>query len=169
MDIQPPRPQAPLQPTGQTADTVPAEPLSPQTPVDTSSLGSEMHRPPDDDMSGQTLTELADAKPEDNESDKPKPPVHGSGKKAPKAVIAVAIVVAIGLIGLSIFAYMKTQDESPATGNTDTTTHEDGDNHAEPATANDVDAATKQVDAALEPVDETDFSESELTDQSLGL
>lgn len=161
MDVQPPRPQNPTQPTGQSMESVHAE------PQETSALGSEMHRPPDDDTSDQPLAELA-AKTEDKKSDKPKLPVHDSGKRAPKAVISVAVVVAIGLIGLSVFAYMKTQDESPTAG-TDITTHQDGDNHETPATVGDVNAATTQVDEALKSTDETDFSENELTDQSLGI
>ncbi len=85
---------------------------------------------------------------------------HKSG--APIVTIVAAILVAIGLAAITVYAYMqqqpKTAEPSTTTQSTTPTVSED-----------EVNQADADVDEALKSADEVDFVESELTDQSLGL
>ncbi|MBA3758251.1 hypothetical protein H0X10_01295 [Candidatus Saccharibacteria bacterium] len=90
--------------------------------------------------------------------------VHKAG--TPIVAIIAAVIVAVGLIGVTVFAYMKNQDGSK----TDkySLPGVSSQNQAD-TTGNEVDDTSKDVDNALKSADEADFPESELTDQSLGL
>jgi uncharacterized protein HemX len=91
----------------------------------------------------------------------PKPVKHKSG--APIAAIIVAILVALGLVGVTVYAYMQSNKKTPATT---TTTQQTTDK----ATTQDVDQASKDVDDSLKSLDANkDFPESDLSDQSLKL
>lgn len=93
-------------------------------------------------------------------ADVPEPP-HKAG--APIAAIIAAILVAIGLAAVTVYAYMKTQEDGKKT--TSTSTQTDSSN-----AANEVDQTTKEIDSTLNSTSEaTDFPEAEITDQSLGL
>lgn len=87
--------------------------------------------------------------------------------KKPVVAIVVAIIVGLSLIALTVFAYMQTKDGTKDTGDTHTETP----THQEPkASTTDTDEATKQVDDTLGTIDDTkDLSETDLSDQSLGL
>jgi multisubunit Na+/H+ antiporter MnhC subunit len=127
---------------------------------------SPMHVPP------QESTQDENPAPEQaNDTDKPSeesqsqppamPPAHKGS--APIAVIIAAIVIAIGLVGVTVYAYMQSQDkdEKTDTSQTQQTTPE--------VTGEDVDQTTADVDEALGATEEADFPEAELTDQTLGL
>lgn len=95
-------------------------------------------------------------------------PAAPSGRKAaaPLGVIIAAVLIALGLIAVTVYAYLQSQEKSSKStesSQTDTT-------KTTPAvTGTDVDEASGEVDKALNSSEETDFPDSELTDQSLGL
>lgn len=89
------------------------------------------------------------------------PIVHKSG--APVFAIVAAILVAIGLAGVTVYAYMQTQ-KKPAADTTQTTTEDKSADDAK-----ELDDTSKDVDEALEASEEADFPENELTDQNLNL
>lgn len=92
---------------------------------------------------------------------KAKPPKkHG----APVAAVVVAIIIALGLIGVAVFAYMKSHKHTPAPATTAAP--------AAPAavSATDVDNAGKTVDSNLQKADDAkDFPTTDLSDTSLSL
>lgn len=89
------------------------------------------------------------------------PIVHKSG--APVFAIVAAVLVAIGLAGVTVYAYMQTQ-KKPAADTTQTTTEDKSADDAK-----ELDETSKDVDEALEASEEADFPENELTDQNLNL
>ncbi len=82
-------------------------------------------------------------------------------RSMPLVAVVVAIVIALGLIGLAVFAYFRHKD-MPA-----------GEHHhmsSTEVTTNDVDNTGKDVDNALSSAnDNKDLPESDLSDQALGL
>ena len=98
-------------------------------------------------------------------------PIHGhkpphSGM--PIMAIAIAVVVAIVLAGLVVFAY--TRNSSGDIDRKDTTGIYQPITEKPQATTADVDETNKEIDAGLEKANDTaDFPESELSDASLGL
>jgi len=95
----------------------------------------------------------------------PKPKKSGS----PKAVIFVAILVALALAGASVFAYLKMQ-ETTNTSTSPAQTEQQVEKEPE-ITADDVDAAVKEVDEQINTTDDTkDIPSAEsINDQTLGL
>lgn len=89
------------------------------------------------------------------------PIVHKSG--APVFAIVAAVLVAIGLAGVTVYAYMQTQ-KKPAADTTQTSTDDKSADDAK-----ELDETNKDVDEALEASEEADFPENELTDQNLNL
>jgi hypothetical protein len=90
-------------------------------------------------------------------------------KKGKSAVIMVAILIALSLIGGAGYAYLQNQkttpDASPAVTKPAVT-----ETKKDPASAADVDKTSQEIDASLKKVDDTkDFQESDLTDTTLGL
>lgn len=81
---------------------------------------------------------------------------------APIVAIVAAIFVAIALAAITVYAYMQQQNSTEKTNESTQTT-------TPTVNGDDVNQAEKDVDDALKSADETDFVESELTDQSLGL
>lgn len=90
--------------------------------------------------------------------------------KKPVGIIIAAVVVALLLTGVAVYAYIKTQNDSSSSdkyslnngsSKTDTASKE--------VSTDDVDTASSDVDTALKSVDETDFPTTELTDQALSL
>ncbi len=93
---------------------------------------------------------------------------HASHRRSPKVVIVLAVVIGAALIGLAVFAYMQTRDNTHPAG--DNGTHQEEAQTEAQASPADVDNTTKAVDDALSSVDDAqDIPESELTDQTLGL
>lgn len=109
--------------------------------------------------------------PETNPTTEPinnsSPPNPSSGHKtgAPVAAIIAAVVVAVGLAAVTVYAYISSNDKAANT--TDTNQNETSNSPA--VTEQDVDETSNEVDGALNSTEETDFPDSELTDQSLGL
>ncbi len=84
--------------------------------------------------------------------------------KAPIAAIIIAVIVALGLIGLTIFAFYKTQNNAKSG---DTTASQQPE---KPVTTEEVDATQTAVDKQLDTTnDAQDFSSNDLSDTSLGL
>lgn len=105
----------------------------------------------------------------------PKQPAHDgklpapaipTGHKAGGPIIAIvsAVVVALGLAAITVFAYMKTQQTETPASQQSTSAGE-----TTPAPTEEVDQAAKEVDEAINAADEADLNEAELTDESLGL
>lgn len=109
---------------------------------------------------GPALPEL----PEDHHEVQPTPtefPAKLPKTKRPVVAIAAALIISVGLIGLTIFTYLNNQDQPAATPTTERT---------ESVTADDVEAVTEDADAALEGLDDAaDFNDTELSDDTLGL
>ena len=144
MDIRPARP-APTQPLQRTSFAV-VEPA----PMATPTLEVQPQLPPQSEEH-QEVSQTPEIFP----AKLPK-------VKTPVAAIVIALLVGGGLIGLTIFGYMKTQDkENVATP--DTTT-------SETVTADDVNSTVTTTDEALEALDDTaDFNEADFSDDALGL
>ena len=92
---------------------------------------------------------------------------HSKKGHKPIVPIIIAVVVALALGAVTVFAYLKTQSHTKSGGDA-TTTHTESQTPAG-ATTEDVDAADKAVDAAAGTSDATDMPESDLSDTTLGL
>lgn len=82
--------------------------------------------------------------------------------RTPVGLIAFAIIVCIGLGALTIYTFMQTK-KKPETQQTTTQTP------APAVTAEDVDQTTKELDETVDSVDNTDVTDNDLSDTSLGL
>jgi hypothetical protein len=83
--------------------------------------------------------------------------------KTPIGVIIVAVIVALSLSALTVFAYLKTKD-SPSVKDNQKSQAQDR------ASAGDIDDTTNGVDEGLKSLDDTkDFNDSDLSDTNLGL
>jgi hypothetical protein len=105
-----------------------------------------------------------EAKPAENPMAIPPKPAHQA--HVPRGTIIVAIVVALLLAGTSIFAYLKTKDDTTTSNNNKTS------QKATPAkvTTSDVSQTSQQIDDTLKTVDDTkDFEANDLGDTALGL
>lgn len=82
------------------------------------------------------------------------------GTRAPRAVIAVALIVGLSLAGLTVFAYLKDSNRaSPAVS--------DHTGHVQPE---EVDTSIKAVEDELNTLDDdTDFNDTDINDETLGL
>lgn len=101
-----------------------------------------------------------------NDSQLPAPTAPAGHKSSgPIAAIVAAIVVALGLAAVTVYAYMKMQNESKPTSSQ----LEDSNKQTETPVSEDVDNATKDVDEAINATDQSGFDEAELSDESLGL
>lgn len=109
--------------------------------------------------------EQASSAPDNTPASAPAPTPHKPA--APIAAIVAAIVVAIGLAAVTVYAYQKSQNDANSDKYSLPTTQSDSNKTDD--TATEVNAASTEVDNALKSVDETDFSETELSDQSLNL
>lgn len=134
-----PQPQ-PNSPQGGVMDVRPAEPRPPTSPSQ------------------------ANTAPPSPKETKPELKPHKS--RAPKIVIAVAIIIALGLAAAATVVYLQSREETEPLQESDTSWRET----VQPATTKDVDETTKSVDEALNETDTTqDFPEEDLSDQALGL
>lgn len=90
------------------------------------------------------------------------PVIHKSG--APILAIVTAVLVSIGLAGITVYAYMQAQkDNKPAASQTTT------EDNSAAESSQEIEDTSKEIDKALEASEETDFPEDELSDQSLDL
>lgn len=90
-------------------------------------------------------------------------------RKGNMAAIVVAVLIALGLVAGAGYAYWQNNKDKKAAEKpaTQATQQEKVKN---PATSEDVDKATADIDAALKKVDDSkDFQESDLSDATLGL
>ncbi len=86
-------------------------------------------------------------------------------KNTPVVAIVAAVIVALVLAGITVFAYMAATNGNEDTSKTET---KQQDQHVNPAVA--IDEAVNEIDKSLNELnDVSDFSEDELTDQHLGL
>lgn len=95
------------------------------------------------------------------------PPAAPSGHKAsgPLFAIIAAVLVAVGLAAVTVYAYINSTEKDKK--GIDNSQQESTKTPA--VTSQDVDNASNDVDDALNSTEDTDFPDSELTDQSLGL
>lgn len=108
------------------------------------------------------------------QSPRPEHP-HRNNKKF--AVIAT-IIIGILLAGIAVYVYMSasgnTKEDTKKANNASTTMTASQEQTTQetqtPATAADVDATSKEIDEAVQSIDDTtDFSESSISDSTLGL
>lgn len=156
---------APAQPA--VAPSVPVSAPAP-APADPGALASAPVAPPSDSATTPITPGASDqpahsddAAHKDDHQNPMAIPGHVAGKrKAPVGIIIVAIIIAVLLAGVAVFAYMKTQKKS--TGSVPA--------KAPVISASDVNSTEKQLDESLGGVsDDTDFAASNLSDASLGL
>ena len=96
---------------------------------------------------------------------------HGQGLNM---VIVLAVLVAFLLIGLA-FVALQSEDADVSEGNSQTSQINDTslpareDTNSEPVDTADVEEQINELDQTLENLDESQFSDDELSDESLGL
>ncbi len=157
MDVKAPQPQAagvPPLPGSRAEEPLTSAPLPDETPA------------PEDTIA-----------PPESEHIMPSPPDHAEHLLAahanpknhpPLAAIVIAVIIAVALVGVTIFAYLSTRDATHQQDDDHTAQQESTEQAA--VTTTDVDDATQDVDSTLSSVDDAkDFPESDLTDQALGL
>ena len=102
--------------------------------------------------------------PEEHHEVQPTPehfPAKLPRSKAPVGIILTAILVGACLIGVAVFGYLKTRDDTPV-NKTDTTT--------QAVDSDDVDDSLTEADDTLGDLDEAaDFNDAALSDEILGL
>ncbi|HTE58685.1 MAG TPA: hypothetical protein VK694_08170 [Verrucomicrobiae bacterium] len=184
MDIQRPRPQAPLASRPAPASVKVETPAAPADeepafiPADEESAPTPVVDTPPPNKRPNIIEQAAaaDAKAAaDNPAATHDPhqqmlAAHASKKGRPVAVIVVAVLIALVMAGLTAFAYMKTKDSTKTTG--DHPSQQSAapeETHTQGATTADVDSASKEVDSAAAANEAADIPESDLTDQTLGL
>ena len=93
-------------------------------------------------------------------------PLYPHHKKGmPVIALVIAVIVAVGIAGLVIYTYMKTNNDGEINREDSTTSVE-----KLQANSEDVDITIKEIDASVtETSDEKDFPSEELSDTSLGL
>ena len=132
-----------------------------EAPFEEASNANPQAAPPKNESSDNTQPTSQSTVPEAQEQDTMVPPApqnHNNG--APVLAIIAAVLVAIGLAAVTIYAYIQSQDTTETTQTV---------NQAPPVTGEDIDSTEAEVDEALKSTEEADFPDSELTDQSLGL
>ncbi len=97
------------------------------------------------------------------------PPQKHAKSGAPMFAIVIAVIVALGLAGAVVFAYMKNKDNGDIKRD-DSASSSQTVVEKPQASASDVDSTSKEIDSSLEKADDTkDFSTTELSDSTLGL
>ncbi len=170
MDIEPPKPVTEV-PVTDASDTLASSDnstsdssvITPTTTAADSDAGTPADRPTTEEVQPQSNPTENSGPTNPNPMAIPPAPVHKKSG-APKAAIVVAIVIALALAGLTVFAYLKTQNGA------DSKTPSTSTDSSQKATTDDVDQATKAIDdSANSTNDTTDFPANELSDQSLNL
>ena len=144
-------------------------------PVETSVAQTPAEAPeaPDSPSTGLRPELLAQAQEETNKSEHDKKELlaaHASHKShGPKLVIVIAVVIALALSGIAVYAYLQTQKDTKSDKATDTTQHE-SERTVAPATSTDAENAAKEMDETIKATDEAqEIPESGISEQSLGL
>ncbi len=98
------------------------------------------------------------------------PSSHAHAKRsAPVAAIIIAIIVAVGLAGMVVFAYMQNKDSGDIK-RSDTPANSQAVVEKPQASVSDVDSTTQEIDSGLQKADDAkDFSATDFSDASLGL
>lgn len=153
--------QSPVEPPPEQAPEAPAEvPVSEETPpTDPAPITENSDSPPVSESTADTSAPGAD---NPMAIDHTQQPVAHKKSGAPMAAIIVAIVIAITLAALTVFAYMKSKSDTKITSKSAPTA-------AAALTAADVDQAGQEMDATLQKADDTKDFANELNDASLGL
>ena len=90
------------------------------------------------------------------------------GRKGTGVAILIGVLFTVALIGGAGYAYWQNNKNKTPAAQTEQTTEEQ--KTVQPATADDIQKASDDIDAALNKVDDTkDFVESDLSDATLGL
>lgn len=151
MDIQPQRPTP--QPLPRADFAAPAPPATIITPTSTPSTpaptGVFMPQPPAEEHHEvqPTPAEFPAKLPKD---------------KAPIAIILIAILVGLSLIGLTIYGYLQTQKKATTTTTTDTDT-------TQGVTTEEIEDTVTSTDAAMEALEAAGLNTDDLSDDGLGL
>lgn len=152
-DVKPPVSETPKIPTDVAASIQEAPPAAPVAQAN-------VKQPPAEESSEVS----AETKPEDP-APEPEPSstkTSSATNKRPLAMVVVVLLVGLSLAGLSVFAYMMTNN------NTDETAANSSATSSQTAPA--VTEVTEDIDQALEALDpDAEFSETELSDETLGL
>jgi hypothetical protein len=179
MDVQRPKPTD-TGPLNQPAEPEPGTSFTPASGENPASVPPETPQPSNDPIAppeNESIAKPPESEPvdapahtPDEHTDETHPllAAHATKKHSPVVPIVVAGIIALALIAVTVFAFLKTKE----------TTTPDGDDHTSPthqetssaATTQDIDDANKEIDQTLTAVDEAkDFPEADLSDQSLGL
>ena len=91
-----------------------------------------------------------------------------------KLATFVTIVTALLLAGIAVYVYMSANKNADSDNNTDTaqingSSYETKQEEVKPATAEDIDQTIAEVEESLSTLDEADFSEESLSNNTLGL
>lgn len=148
MDIQPQRPAPqPLSRADFAAAAPPATIITPtSTPAPTNLV-----------MPQQPAEEHHEVQPTPTEF-----PANLPKAKAPIAIILLALLVGLSLIGLTIYGYLQTQKKTTTTTTTDTNT-------TQGVTAEEINDTVTSTDAAMEALEAAGLNTDDLSDDGLGL
>ena len=176
MDVQAPAAPAqaaaaPVTPSEPTTDSVAVEPTTTEAPSADSSTGEASNAEPTTEPATPAAEAATDAAtpPADNAGNKPalgtpvgdKTPHHHS---APLGPIIVAVIVALVLGGLTVYA-LKTKNPAAPTANTASTSKT-----ATTVKSSDVSKTSDDVDSSLKQVNDTqDFNSNDLSNATLGI
>ncbi len=180
---EPVAPEAPVAPEPQAVPTPTPEPTAPtETALNlpatepdgtTNNLGDSLQgsepvdapATPAASPSPSLLAEIEAQEARENEAKVTQAP-QSSHRKGRWPIILVAIIMALGLIAGAGYAYWQNNKAKPAPA----VTSQAKEVVKDPATAEDIDKASTDIDAAIKKIDETkEFQESDLSDTTLGL
>lgn len=152
-----------------TNDVQPAEEEKSETAADESP--GVQQAPPEETPADAGATTPEVAAPADDASSPPQTPVpttaqNGDKHHSPYGAVVAAVVIAVLLAGLTVFAYLKTSGNKTATGTNKSSTQA----VPAPVTSNEVDQTNSQIDDAMKSANDTeDFGSTDLSDSALGL
>lgn len=170
MDVQAPQLKStapetpPVPPTASAPGVVPGP-----VPAPAANSESEDSKKPESGLSPELLAQAeAETKKSDTKPNAPKIPKN----RGPIVVIALAIIVALSLAGLAIYAYLQSQESSPTT---QPVSDQIGTEDAEPAevtpaTSQEIEDMSKELDDAINatPEDE-EIPDGGLSEDTVGL
>lgn len=140
-------------------------PAGPQTPLTEDLLQDDTK--PAASPSPSLLAEIEAQEAREREAAVSEAPVKSAGRKGHWFAIFVGLVIALALVAGAGYAYWQNKKDTakPATNATQKT-----EVTKNPATAEDIDKASSDIDAAIKKIDETkEFQASDLSDSTLSL
>lgn len=159
MDIQPPTPK----PQDDSTPSLATEPTASPEVSPTNTATSDVTSPepaPDPIADASSGANYLTPETHPTQAVAPTPKKHG----APKAAVAIAIIIALVLAGVTVFAYLKTKNNTPA-GNQQTQESTEA-----PVTTQEVDDTSSEVEEAIDATnDAADLDSNEVSDTNLGL